>query len=214
MLVYFIRHGKTAINLAGRISGARLDPPLSPEGIGELEGYRKAGIYPPLSEVCYTSEFLRTRQTLTTIYPGASYQATALLNERDFGPIEYETDPAAIQKWRDDRFDENGAERQSRYGDGESTPVFAARVRRDFSLLLSGLLDRGCRQVTICGHGGFLREIGRQFRVAGFENVKPAVKNGNGLIFDVERTGKLSVRLAGYIGGTALQDVVESADAK
>lgn len=211
MIVHFIRHGKTAANLAGRISGARLDLPLSVQGVDEIRQYIAAGIYPKDSGACYTSDLIRTQQTLSTVYPEASFQITSLLRERDFGMIEYETDSARIQKWRDERYDTNGVERQSRYDGGETTPVFRERVHRDFTTLMEDAFRSGYSIITICGHGGYLREIGTVFHIQGFEQIRPAVLNAKGLVFRASKTETdLSLCLAGFIGGTALGDVVEN----
>lgn len=211
MRINFIRHGKTEANLSGRISGSRIDCPLSVQGISELEILRKHTLYPAQPGLCFTSDLLRTQQTMQTIYPGQPFTPTPLLRERDFGPIEWETDPEKIRQWRMERWNKDGTENSARYGDGETTPVFANRVQRDFSLFVTQLLKRHVSTVTVCGHGGFLRQLGTGFCVKGFENVKPAVLNGRGLIFEVSISdaAPFQITLAGYIGGNTLEEVVE-----
>ena len=53
MILYFIRHGKTKLNFEKRISGARVDAPLSSSGILELRDYVKEKLYPADPGNCY-----------------------------------------------------------------------------------------------------------------------------------------------------------------
>ncbi|MEJ8734071.1 MULTISPECIES: phosphoglycerate mutase family protein [Mediterraneibacter] len=211
MIVYFIRHGKTNLNLEKRISGARTDAPLSDKGIAELKEYVKEKIYPSDPGNCYTSDLKRTWQTIQAIYPERSYKHTVLLNERDFGEIETETDKHKIIQWRKSIFDEKGNEREEVFGKGECTRVFAERVERDFHKFLEQRFANGEQRITICGHGAYLRQIGANYGLGQLGDYKYLICNGKGLVFDVIRTdmGKYSLQIVDFVGGKHMEDVME-----
>ena len=89
MIINLIRHSTTAANELGILSGARIDLPLSPQGIRIIEDLIAQDIYPKDPGVIYASELKRAVETIQLIYPGREVIRRAILNERDFGDLEY-----------------------------------------------------------------------------------------------------------------------------
>lgn len=211
MRVNFIRHGMTAANETTGICGRRIDWPLSENGARAISDLAAAGIYPRHPGACYTSRLRRTQETLRLIYPRAAYEPVELLDERDLGVIEYETDIAAARRWRASLVDENGVERPEAYLGGEDFRQFSARVHRDLNALLELAFSRGQGCVTICGHGSYLCQVGISFSVDSYINVRPIVKNGRGFVFQADREspGSFRLRITGFIGGSQMADILE-----
>lgn len=211
MRVCYIRHGMTAANETTGVCGRRIDWPLSENGKQGIRDLAADGIYPREPGACYTSSLCRTQQTLRLIYPQADFQPTHLLDERDLGVIEFETDVAAAKRWRANLVDENGVERPDAYLGGENYQQFSQRVYRDLNALLELAYSRGQECITICGHGSYLRQVGISFAVESYINVRPIVKNGRGFIFQADREGPNCFRLkiADFIGGAGMADILE-----
>lgn len=211
MRVNFIRHGMTAANETTGICGRRIDWPLSENGARAISDLAAEGIYPRSPGACYTSRLRRTQETLRLIYPRADYEPVELLDERDLGVIEYETDVAAARRWRANLVDENGVERPEAYLGGEDFQQFSARVLRDLNALLELAYSRGQRCITVCGHGSYLRQVGISFAVDSYINVRPIVKNGRGFVFQADREspGCFRLKITGFIGGAQLADILE-----
>ena len=100
MVLYLIRHGKTAANEAHLYCGST-DLPLSQNGADEL---RQLHYEIPEDCVFYTSGMRRTEQTLELLFGNIPHHIDPRLREVDFGSFEmhsYEqlrTDPA-YQQW-------------------------------------------------------------------------------------------------------------------
>lgn len=84
MVLYLIRHGKTAANERHLYCGAT-DLPLSPGGIEEL---RRLSYRIPESCRFLTSGMLRTEQTLDILFGAVPHQTDFRLREVDFGIFE------------------------------------------------------------------------------------------------------------------------------
>lgn len=84
MILYLIRHGKTAANEAHLYCGST-DLPLSEAGLEELRGLSYS--LPPDPRF-YTSGMLRTEQTLTALFGPVAHTAVPELREMDFGVFE------------------------------------------------------------------------------------------------------------------------------
>ena len=211
MRVNFIRHGMTAANETTGICGRRIAWPLSENGVRAISDLVAKGIYPRDPGACYTSRLRRTQETLRLIYPQAAYEPVELLDERDLGVIEYETDIAAARRWRANLVDENGVERPDAYPGGEDFRQFSTRVRRDLNALLELAYSRAQSCITICGHGSYLRQVGISFAVDSYINVRPIVKNGRGFVFQADREspGSFRLKITGFIGGAQMADILE-----
>ena len=210
MIVRFIRHGLTQANETTGICGRRIDWPLSENGRNGILALARRGVYPADPGALYASTLVRTQQTLRIVYPDAPFEATHLLDERDLGIIEYITDPEAGRERLKHLADENGRERPDAYPGGEDFERFSGRVLRDFSLLLERAEARGQEEVTIFGHGSYLRQIGICFEVPGYTNVRPIVRNGTGFVFDARRGGPhgFSLSILSLIGGDSLRELL------
>lgn len=211
MILYFIRHGKTKLNFEKRISGARVDAPLSSSGILELRDYVKEKLYPADPGNCYASNMKRTQQTLHVIYPDRDCKYTALLQERDFGAIETEKDREKIIRWRKSIFDEQGKEREEAFGSGECTRIFAERVNRDFQKFLDARFENEEKKITVCGHGAYLRQLGFNYGIMQLDDYRNLVCNGKGVVFDIKQMhpGKYSMKIIDFIGGGYMREVME-----
>lgn len=211
MRINYIRHGKTIVNFQHRVSGRRTDDPLCQEGLDEIRENILRGIYPREPFECYTSCLQRTQQTLRLVYPDRPFTISPLLNERDFGLIEYETDLEVINRWRVERVDERGEEIEEAFSTigGESTLVFTRRVLRDFTAFLDECYQPD-KTITIFGHGGYLRQLFPAFEVPGLARLRPRIRNGFGAVFRVERVGAAyRLTVEEWIGSKQLEDIVE-----
>ena len=210
MIVHFIRHGLTEANETTGICGRRIDWPLSENGRNGILELARHGIYPEDPGALYASTLVRTQQTLRLVYPEVPFEATHLLDERDLGIIEYITDPAVGRERLKHLADENGRERPDAYPGGEDFERFSERVLRDFNALLESAEARGQEEITIFGHGSYLRQVGICFEVPGYTNVRPIVKNGTGFTFEAARRaeGSYSLSIVSFIGGNSLGDLL------
>src|SRR5262245_42208438 len=140
-ILYLLRHGATAANLAkpARLLGARENPPLTPLGIRQAERTRDFLAIRPI-DVCYCSPLKRAVQTATIIAEPHDLEPIthAGLIEADLGTWEG-------RDWESIRADE--PERYRRFmqdpardghPDGESYADVHARVAK----ALDALLDR------------------------------------------------------------------------
>jgi broad specificity phosphatase PhoE len=154
--IYFLRHGETDYNAAGRLQG-RLDIPLNAKGRGQAA--RNGGVLSELIDVpasmhYVASPLLRTRQTMQIArsclkLPETPFDMDERLVEIDFG------------RWEGKSWDEvkrdDAAEYQSRqvngYGhpapDGESYAMVMARVK--------AWLADVTRPTVVVAHGGIMR---------------------------------------------------------
>ena len=128
MLVYLIRHGKTAWNLEGRYQG-KSDLPLSQTGKQEL---RRAEFAP---ERVYISPMKRADETAALLFPGARRISVPGLEEMDFGAFEGKSfrdlkDDLAYRTWV-----EGGCTGQC--PGGESREGFSKRICAAFETLMA-----------------------------------------------------------------------------
>ena len=145
MLIYLLRHGRTAYNDEKRYQGQR-DIPLSPEGIAEL---RQAEFAPAR---VYITPLSRTRQTAEVLFPGAELIPVEDLREMNFGRfegrnfLEMEHDPE-YRAWVD-----SGCE--SPCPEGERKADFSSRVCNAFAALTDRAVAEGEERLVILAHGG------------------------------------------------------------
>lgn len=170
--IYLVRHGLTEGNTKRWFYGST-DVPLIPKGIAELEKYRDADVYPviPAGSPVYTSELIRTEQTLQTIFGDLPHVKMPEFNEFNFGKYER----ATIDTVKGDQEfiacvkDRTGKLRFG--GSGDSTETFEARVREGIRFML----DRHREHEELCRregrpeavslaviHGGVISQIIRQ----------------------------------------------------
>ena len=155
MKCYFIRHGETESNLAGKIM-SRIDEPLDQHGIEEAEqlGTRLDKDF----ELIFCSPMLRTKQTAEGINKTLHLQIEIVpeLIERDFGSLAGKTKkqmdidthlPIAKQ-------DDDLAYDYRPYG-GEAVEDVKARLRK----FIASLEGRPEKKVLVVTHTGILRLI-------------------------------------------------------
>jgi broad specificity phosphatase PhoE len=155
-LIYFIRHGQTDYNAAGRIQGI-IEVPLN--GTGRSQARRNGGV---LNEVIsdkarfdfVSSPLLRTRQTMEIVraemgLPAEGYRTDARLKEIDFGAWGGMTltDIAA-------RDSEHFARRQA---DPWNVAPPEGQCFREFYAQVMGWLDEVVTDTIVVAHGGTSR---------------------------------------------------------
>lgn len=210
MVIQYIRHGLTEANETTGICGCQIDWPLSKGGRIGIQQLVQKGIYPSETGACYTSCLNRTQQTFRIIYPDKPYEPVSLLNERNLGIIEFETNMSIILERRKHLHNEEGIENPLAYIGGEDFDAFTKRVYRDFNALLELAYSRGQDLITIVGHGSYLRQIGTAFSVPGFMNDISIAKNGTGFIYKADRRGPsdFSLLVTGFIGGKTKEELL------
>ena len=156
MLIYLIRHGKTAGNLSGRYIG-KTDEGLCPEGRTALEAIRQRFLSGkdalPRPETVYTSALKRTRETAAVLFPDLPVCVRAGFNECDFGEFEYKnyrelSGNPSYQKW----VDSGGT---LPFPGGESHENFVNRSAETFSRAVEEL-SAGKKTAAFVVHGGTL----------------------------------------------------------
>lgn len=173
MLVYLLRHGKTAWNLEGRYQG-RSDIPLCEAGRKAL---KPAGFVP---ERVYVSPMKRAAETAQLLFPGVQPIAVPGLEEMDFGSFEGKSfrdlaDDPAYRAWVEGNC-------TAPCPGGEGREDFSRRVCAAFERLMA----REREQLVIVAHGGtqmaILERYGRPHRDY-FAWQSP---NGGGFLLEAE----------------------------
>ncbi|MHC2002366.1 histidine phosphatase family protein [Methylobacterium sp. CM6241] len=190
MTVYFIRHGQTDWNAAGRLQGQR-DVPLNATGLGQAESVAerlKAVAGDSLSEARFVASPLqRTRQTMEVLrarldLAPQDYAVDARLKEINFGTWEGST-------WAEIRRRDSGsalARDRDRWGyrppgeHGESYAMLVERVRPAIAELQP--------PAVIVAHGGVARAI---LVILGYASIREAprmaIRQGSVLVLDRAR---------------------------
>lgn len=173
MLVYLLRHGKTAWNLEGRYQG-RSGIPLCEAGKRELN---PADFSP---ERVYVSPMKRAAETAQLLFPGVQTIAVPGLEEMDFGAFEGKSfrdlaDDRAYRAWVEGNC-------TAPCPGGEGREDFSQRVCAAFEHLMA----REREQLVIVAHGGtqmaILERYGRPHRDY-FAWQSP---NGGGFLLEAE----------------------------
>ena len=140
MQLHLIRHGKTEANQLQLYCGAS-DPPLSADGITELQNLKKQDIFPKQADLFFTSGMKRAEQTLDILYGPVPRQTIPQLSEYNFGEFEMkshdELEPLTdYQNWI---FDDSG---QTPCPGGESRQDFNLRISEGFEILCDKVLKQ------------------------------------------------------------------------
>ncbi|MBR0462523.1 MAG: histidine phosphatase family protein [Erysipelotrichaceae bacterium] len=216
MRINLIRHSTTAANEMGIVSGARIDLPLSPQGVKIIEDLKAQGIYPEEPGVIYASELKRAIETIQIIYPSREIHKRAILNERDFGDLEYYTKEQSKEYIKKSFVIDpvTGRAREDMDNvppNGESIRQLNLRARKAFNELYDEFKEKGYELVTICGHGSLFRSFAYEYDLPGLGGlgVDKFLDNGKGFMMDVEKKdGDLDIKVAGFIGGNTAKDVL------
>lgn len=145
MLIYLLRHGRTAYNDEHRYQGRR-DIPLSEGGKAQLcpADFAPAAVY--------VSPLTRARETAAVLFPQARQIPVPDLREVSFGVFEGRTyeemaQDSDYQAW----LNSGGVERCP---GGECRADFSERVCRAFSALVDQALEAGEARLAVVAHGG------------------------------------------------------------
>ena len=216
MRIHLIRHSTTAANEMGIVSGARIDLPLSPQGRKIIEDLKAQDIYPKDPGVIYASELKRAIETIQIIYPNREVHKRAILNERDFGDLEYYTKEQSKEQIKNSFVTDPITGRTREDIDyippnGESVRQLNERARRAFNELYDEFKEKGYELVTICGHGSHFRSFAYDYDLPGLGGLGPDkfLDNGKGFMMEVEKKdGDLDIKVVGFIGGEKASDVL------
>ena len=153
---YFLRHGETDYNLAGRMMGV-LDIPLNATGRAQAEKARAAVRAIGFRSVA-ASPLARAWETASIVSDGLRLAMTPVpdLREVDVGAFEGASDPTWMQRW-------HAGEPMERC---ETFPDFCTRIGR--GLLGALALDH---PVLVVAHGGVFRAIEKLLGFAGTTDV-------------------------------------------
>ncbi|MGE0312501.1 MAG: histidine phosphatase family protein [Lautropia sp.] len=150
MSIILVRHGETALNASRTLQHP--DTPLGPRGLAQAEAVARRLAGEPIDEIL-VSDHLRAAQTAHAIARavGAPVRVSPLLHERSFGAL------------RGRRYDELGFDPMAPDfcpPDGESWPVFEARVALAFAEIVARRAALA-RALVVVSHG---LVIGRMLR--------------------------------------------------
>ena len=173
MLVYLLRHGKTAWNLEGRYQG-RSDIPLCEEG---REALKPADFMP---EKVYVSPMKRAAETAQLLFPGVQTIAVPGLEEMDFGAFEGKSfrdlaDDRAYRAWVEGNC-------TAPCPGGEGREDFSQRVCAAFEHLMA----REREQLVIVAHGGTQMAILEQYGRPHRDYFAWQSPNGGGFLLEAE----------------------------
>ena len=188
--IVLIRHGKTKGNLDGRYTG-RTDEPLCGEGLLELKGHMKKGIYPKLEKegILFVSPMRRCRETAEVIYPEAEQNPVEHFRECDFGEFEYKNyrelnGNPVYQRW----IDSGG---MLPFPGGEDPLAFRARSVRAFQQLME--LHGKRPQIILIVHGGTIMSIMSALEKPETGYFEHRVGNGQGYVCELMDHGWMKV---------------------
>lgn len=173
MLVYLIRHGKTAWNLEGRYQG-KSDVPLCEEGKRALA---PAEFSP---ERVYVSPMKRAKETARILFPGAQLIPVPGLEEMDFGVFEGKSfrdlaDDPAYRAWV-----EGNCTAPCPRGEGRES--FSQRVCAAFERLM----ERERELLVLVAHGGTQMAILEQYSRPQRDYFDWQSPNGGGFLLEAE----------------------------
>jgi len=153
---YFLRHGETDYNLAGRMMGV-LDIPLNATGRSQAEKAR-AAVHAVGFKSIAASPLARAWETAAIVGDGLGLTMTPAqdLREVDVGAFEGASDPSFMRRWRE-------GEPMERV---ETFPDFSARISR--GLIGALKLDH---PLLVVAHGGVFRAIEKLLGLAGTTDV-------------------------------------------
>jgi probable phosphoglycerate mutase len=153
---YFLRHGETDYNLAGRMMGV-LDIPLNATGRAQAERAR-AAVHAVGFKSIAASPLARAWETAAIVNDGLSLKMTPVpdLREVDVGSFEGASDPTFMRRWHEGE----AIERCETFKD------FTDRIGRGLASALA--LDH---PVLVVAHGGVFRAIEKLLGFAGTTDV-------------------------------------------
>lgn len=171
MLVYLLRHGKTAWNLEGRYQG-RSDIPLCEAGKQELS---PADFSP---ERVYVSPMKRAAETAQLLFPGVQPIVVPGLEEMDFGAFEGKSvaeleDDEDFGRWLADSA-------HNAPPGGETGLQMAERLMRALSEIFAHMMQNRITSAAVITHGGAIMTLLTAFGYPRRELGSWSVENGKG----------------------------------
>lgn len=184
LTVYFLRHGLTYSNVAGRFGGLS-DVPVTQEGFKDLIALRENYDYPEVPRV-YTSPAMRTRETCAILYPGMRPVVLESLWEMHFGDMEDKTlddmDPAQRKKWLTGAWDLS-------FKGGESLREAAFRILSAMTKIVTDSIREDFDKVTVLSHGEILYALMKAALIS--DSIAPEdfllCPNGMGLVGTINK---------------------------
>ena len=157
--IHIIRHGITEGNLRQQFYGW-IDYPLLPEGVAQLEELRETGIHPrPEHPLFFTSDLVRTEQTMEVLYGPQPHIRIPELRELHFGVYEDKTHAELegteeFRIWRESHGEVAIAEGM------ETMTEFRTRVLKGWKILLDRLAEEPPEtEAILVIHAGAINEI-------------------------------------------------------
>ncbi len=144
---YYIRHGQTDWNLAGKLQG-NANIPLNETGIAQAQAARGKLAGQPITTIC-SSPLVRARKTADILNAALNCPIVEIdeLHECDFGPYEGAVSPGWLADWLKGKT--QGVPKEV-----EPYPAFMARAQRAIN---AALAHDG--PVLIVAHGGIYQPI-------------------------------------------------------
>ncbi len=187
--LYIIRHGKTQASLDYVYCGMT-DLALCKDGVSEILGFVKDGIYNQNVQAFYTSGLKRAVETLQLIYGDVDYNVIPELAEMNFGIFELHSHEEL--KNNDDYIswisDESG---NIPCPQGESTNKFYERVDKGIQLLFHDIYVNKSHHVAVTSHGGCIGYFARNYidKNLSFYDSMPSQGRGYEVEVDIANNG-------------------------
>ncbi len=184
MKIYFMRHGESANNLAGKMTGWS-DVPLTELGVEQARA-ASAKLRGIDFDKVYSSDLQRARITCETALPGCEYIVDSRLREINVGCFAGMTSAEIRERFGDILYECYSTGDYSRFG-GETRDEFWGRIRS----FLSDLGDKPYENVAVFAHAGLIRAV---FNMLFDTACGGKIANPNCLVAVFELTdGKLSL---------------------
>lgn len=172
MKIYVVRHGLTNSNKTKRLNGQRIDEPLEPEGIIEVE--EASQNLPDGIAKIYASPMTRTRQTAEILNKKLNLEISyhPELMEVDFGAFTQRSWLDIIEEFGEDSLTSYRSQQYdfTSHG-GDSAKKVHTRVKK----ILAQIKESHPREnILIVAHGGIVRALYYMYHGQEIEGVKNA----------------------------------------
>ena len=155
--IHLIANGLTKANLEGRYIG-RIDEPLCPEGVKNLEGILENSEYPRIERL-YSGPALRCRQTASMLYPSNRVNLIEELEEYDFGAFEGKTMEQLYLLYPNEFPQWLAGEAGAAPPMGESSQQFAERILEGFDRMVREMMTEEIHSAALVTHGGIIMTL-------------------------------------------------------
>lgn len=185
LTIYFVRHGLTKNNAAGRVQG-RKDTLLSEEGRRQLHALRDTYSYPAVERV-YSSPAARARETAAILYPDQEPVPVEGFWEYSFGvwegrPMTEIAQTPPYQKWLDQDMD-------CKFEGGESLLEASFRARAALTWVIQDAFEAGLATVAVVAHGEIFSLLFRATLTPALPQNALLCPNGMGVVATADPRG-------------------------